>query len=60
MWGSMAGLYEKGERTICGLKIPDGLNRFQKFDTPLFTPTTKASSPVPCTLPVVPAHLHSR
>jgi len=42
MWGSMAGLYEKGERTICGLQVPDGLNRFQKFDVPLFTPTTKA------------------
>merc|ERR1711972_1162664 len=26
----------------CGLSVPDGLNRFQKFETPLFTPTTKA------------------
>merc|ERR1719284_1835640 len=42
LWGSMAAAYEKGDRTFCGLKVPDGLNRFQKFDKPLFTPTTKA------------------
>merc|ERR1711988_2023782 len=42
LWGSMAAAYEKGDRTFCGLPIKDGLNRFQKFDTPLFTPTTKA------------------
>lgn len=44
LWGSMAASYEKGERSFCGLAIPDGLNRFQKFDTPLFTPTTKAEA----------------
>jgi len=42
LWGSMAAGYEKGERTWCGLSVADGLNRYQKFDTPLFTPTTKA------------------
>merc|ERR1719502_2357678 len=42
LWGSMAAAYEKGDREFCGLKIQDGLNRFQKFDPPLFTPTTKA------------------
>jgi formyltetrahydrofolate-dependent phosphoribosylglycinamide formyltransferase/phosphoribosylaminoimidazole-succinocarboxamide synthase len=42
LWGSMAGLYEKGERSICGLAIPDGLLRHQKLAEPLFTPTTKA------------------
>merc|ERR1719498_287231 len=42
LWGSMAAAYEKGDRTFCGLSVPDGLLRFQKFDTPLFTPTTKA------------------
>merc|ERR1712050_671449 len=42
LWGSMAAAYEKGDRTFCGLSVPNGLNRFQKFDTPLFTPTTKA------------------
>eukprot|EP00667_Euglena_gracilis_P015190 EG_transcript_15798 len=38
----MAAAYEKGDRTFCGLSIPDGLFRFCKFDVPLFTPTTKA------------------
>merc|ERR1712072_1236821 len=42
LWGSMAAAYEKGDRTFCGLSVPEGLIRFQKFDTPLFTPTTKA------------------
>merc|ERR1719277_1006245 len=42
LWGSMAAAYEKGDRTFCGLSVPNGLNRFQKFDQPLFTPTTKA------------------
>ena len=41
-WGSMAAAYEKGERTFCGLSAAGDLNRFQKFETPLFTPTTKA------------------
>merc|ERR1712066_2578 len=41
LWGSMAAAYEKGDRTFCGLSVPNGLNRFQKFETPLFTPTTK-------------------
>merc|ERR1719401_1211172 len=42
LWGSMAAAYEKGDRTFCGLSVQNGLNRFQKFDTPLYTPTTKA------------------
>merc|ERR1719391_508714 len=42
LWGSMAAAYEKGDRNFCGLSVPDGLHRFQKFETPLFTPTTKA------------------
>merc|ERR1719183_1822222 len=42
LWGSMAAAYEKGDRKFCGLNVPEGLIRFQKFDTPLFTPTTKA------------------
>merc|ERR1719262_1869988 len=44
LWGSMAAAYEKGDRSFCGHSVPDGLNRFQKFDTPLFTPTTKAET----------------
>ena len=42
LWGSMAAAYEKGNRTFCGLQIPDGLVRYQKLEAPLFTPTTKA------------------
>merc|ERR1719217_754388 len=42
LWGSMAAAYEKGDREFCGLKIPDGLNRYQKLAEPLYTPTTKA------------------
>lgn len=42
LWGSMAAAYEKGDRTFCGLNVPEGFIRFQKFDTPVFTPTTKA------------------
>eukprot|EP01063_Lacrimia_lanifica_P015356 TRINITY_DN2214_c0_g1_i4.p2 TRINITY_DN2214_c0_g1~~TRINITY_DN2214_c0_g1_i4.p2 ORF type:complete len:499 (+),score=308.21 TRINITY_DN2214_c0_g1_i4:67-1563(+) len=42
VWGSMAGAYEKGTREFCGLSLPEGLKRYQKLETPLFTPTTKA------------------
>jgi phosphoribosylaminoimidazole-succinocarboxamide synthase len=42
MWGSMAGAYERGERTFCGLELKDDLIRFEKFPEPIFTPTTKA------------------
>ncbi|MCL4387120.1 MAG: AIR carboxylase family protein [Patescibacteria group bacterium] len=42
VWGSMAASYEKGEQEICGIKLPEGLLRYQKLDEPLFTPTTKA------------------
>eukprot|EP00754_Rhynchopus_humris_P041212 Rhum_TRINITY_DN24812_c0_g1::Rhum_TRINITY_DN24812_c0_g1_i1::g.180449::m.180449/K01923/purC; phosphoribosylaminoimidazole-succinocarboxamide synthase len=44
VWGSMAASYEKGTKSICGLTLPDGLHRYQKLDTPLFTPTTKAEN----------------
>ncbi|MGE5042479.1 MAG: phosphoribosylaminoimidazolesuccinocarboxamide synthase [Candidatus Levyibacteriota bacterium] len=40
IWGS----YEKGERTIYGVKFPDGLKKNQKLKTPVITPTTKAAS----------------
>src|SRR3989339_667977 len=36
IWGS----YEKGERTIYGLKFPDGLKKNQKLEEPVITPTT--------------------
>jgi phosphoribosylaminoimidazole-succinocarboxamide synthase len=42
LWGSMAAAYEQGDRSFCGLSVPDGLIRFQKLETPLFTPTSKA------------------
>merc|ERR1719159_263538 len=42
LWGSMAAAYEKGDRDFCGLKIAEGLNRYQKLAEPLYTPTTKA------------------
>lgn len=32
--------YERGERTIYGLKFPDGLSKNQKLKTPVITPTT--------------------
>lgn len=38
IWGS----YEKGERTIYGIRFPDGLEKNQKLQTPVITPTTKA------------------
>lgn len=38
IWGS----YEKGERTIYGLKFPDGLKKNQKLLKPVITPTTHA------------------
>jgi len=41
VWGSMAADYEDGEREFCGIKLPDGLLRYQKLDSPLFTPATK-------------------
>ena len=33
--------YEKGERNFCGVQLPEGLTKNQKFDTPIITPTTK-------------------
>ena len=43
MWGSLATDYEQGLRTKCGLVLPDGLRRYQKLVSPIFTPTTKAA-----------------
>lgn len=34
--------YEKGERMFCGVQLPEGLKKNQKFDTPIITPTTKS------------------
>lgn len=34
--------YEKGERLFCGVQLPEGLKKNQKFESPIITPTTKA------------------
>ena len=40
--GSSWRSYKSGERTLCGLPLPEGMRENQKFDSPLITPTTKA------------------
>lgn len=40
--GSAWRAYSEGERTICGIKLPEGLRENQRFDRPIITPTTKA------------------
>ncbi|MHC9511463.1 phosphoribosylaminoimidazolesuccinocarboxamide synthase [Kangiella sp. M94] len=39
--GSMWRAYAKGEREFCGMRIPDGLQKDQKLDELLITPSTK-------------------
>jgi len=34
--------YEKGERTYCGHRLPEGLRKHERLPRPLLTPTTKA------------------
>jgi len=41
--GSAWKSYKKDE-TVCGIKLPPGLKESEKFDEPLFTPSTKAES----------------
>ena len=40
--GSAWREYKAGNRTLCGLPLPEGMVENQKFPTPLVTPTTKA------------------
>lgn len=40
--GSAWRAYEKGERVISGVRIPDGMRKNQKFPDPIITPSTKA------------------
>ena len=40
--GSAWRAYEAGERTLCGVALPEGMKENQKFPTPIITPTTKA------------------
>jgi phosphoribosylaminoimidazole-succinocarboxamide synthase len=35
--------YKSGKRLLCGVPLPDGMVENQKFETPIITPTTKAS-----------------
>ncbi len=46
--GYLAGhawrVYKEGGRTICGVKMPDGLRENDRLPTPIITPSTKASS----------------
>ena len=35
-------LYKSGQRSICGVEMPNGLVSNQKFDEPIITPSTKA------------------
>ncbi len=41
--GSAWKSYQK-DRTVCGIKLPAGLKESDKFNEPLFTPSTKADS----------------
>lgn len=34
--------YSSGERSLCGLTLPDGMRQNERFPEPLITPTTKA------------------
>ena len=40
--GSAWTLYERGEREICGVRLPEGLRNGDKLPEPIFTPTNKA------------------
>jgi len=40
--GHAARVYKSGERTLCGVELPDGMKENQKFEKPILTPATKA------------------
>ena len=40
--GSAWRAYEAGERTLCGITLPEGMRENEKFPEPIITPTTKA------------------
>ena len=40
--GSSWRLYKQGERSICGVPVPDNMKEHQAFPEPILTPTTKA------------------
>ena len=40
--GHAARVYKSGERTLCGVELPNGMVENQKFAEPILTPATKA------------------
>lgn len=40
--GSAWREYQKGNRILCGIELPEGMKENQKFPSPIITPTTKA------------------
>lgn len=40
--GHAARVYKSGERTLCGVVLPDGMVENQRFEDPILTPATKA------------------
>lgn len=44
MAGSMMRAYNKGERTFCGVTLPDGLKDYGPLSSPIITPTSKAAA----------------
>ena len=42
--GHAARLYRSGERSICGVSMPNGMIENDKFPEPIITPTTKAAN----------------
>lgn len=47
--GSCWKKYNKGDRTFCGVELPDGLIENQQFEKPIITPTTKGEHDYPIT-----------
>ncbi len=42
--GHAAREYKLGKRTLCGVKMPEGLKENDKFPNPIITPSTKAAN----------------
>ena len=42
--GSAWREYRAGARTLCGVRLPDGMQENEKFPHPIITPTTKAET----------------
>ena len=40
--GSSWRTYKSGQRTLCGITLPEGMREHQAFSRPIITPTTKA------------------